>query len=172
MKSIPIIIIACFAFGSVMARQQALPNYGDNPEAGRYYNHDGVNVYYEIYGQGKPMVLLHGNGGSIGSRAQLIPEFASHYRVIALDARCHGKTDCPKGYLTYEQMASDVNAVLLCLHLGAERWWYCWLDAGHTLSTESKKAVGLRCQLTPRHNRHRSRTHTYFGCDVAEGKKR
>lgn len=78
MKSSAIIIIVCFAFGSVKARQQAPPNYGNNPEAGRYYNHDGVNVYYEIYGQGKPMVLLHGNGGSIGSRAKLIPEFASH----------------------------------------------------------------------------------------------
>lgn len=123
MKSIAIIIIACFAFGLVMARQQALPNYGDNPEAGRYYNHDGVNVYYEIYGQGKPMVLLHGNGGSIGSRAKLIPEFASHYRVIALDARCHGKTDCPKGYLTYEQMASDVNAVLSHLKIDSAYIW-------------------------------------------------
>lgn len=123
MKSSAIIIIACFAFGLVKARQQALPNYGDNPEAGGYYNHDGVNVYYEIYGQGKPMVLLHGNGGSIGSRAKLIPEFASHYRVIALDARCHGKTDCPKGYLTYEQMASDVNAVLSHLKIDSAYIW-------------------------------------------------
>ena len=107
-----LIVIACLSFSSLHAQQNASPKYGNNPKAGSVYNHDGVNVYYEIYGQGKPLVLLHGNGGSIGSRSKLIPEFATHYQVIALDARCHGKTDCPKGYLTYEQMASDVNAVL------------------------------------------------------------
>lgn len=69
------------------------------------------------------MVLLHGNGGSIGSRANLIPEFASHYQVIAFDARCHGKSDCPQGYLTYEQMASDVNAVLTELKIDSAYLW-------------------------------------------------
>ncbi|MEQ1588218.1 MAG: alpha/beta hydrolase, partial [Cyclobacteriaceae bacterium] len=105
------IVIAGLAFNSLYAQQTGF-KYGDNPKAGSFYNHNGVKVYYEIYGQGKPMVLLHGNGGSIGSRATLIPEFASHYQVIAFDSRCHGKTDCPRGYLTYEQMASDVNATL------------------------------------------------------------
>lgn len=97
--------------------------YGNNPEAGHFYDHNRVKIYYEIYGHGKPMVLLHGNGGSIGSRAKLISEFASHYRVIAFDSRCHGKSDCPTGYLTYEQMASDVNAVLN--HLGIDSV-YIW----------------------------------------------
>ncbi len=69
------------------------------------------------------MVLLHGNGGSIGSRANLIPEFASHYQVIAFDARCHGKSDCPTGYLTYEQMASDVNAALTHLKIDSAYIW-------------------------------------------------
>ncbi len=103
--------------------QNTSPKYGDNPKAGGYYNHEGIKVYYEIYGEGKPLVLLHGNGGSIGSRANLIPEFASHYKVIALDARCHGKTDCPKGYLTYEQIASDVNAVLNHLKIDSAYIW-------------------------------------------------
>lgn len=117
------IAIACLSFSALHAQQKALPKYGDNPQVGNFYNHNGVKVYYEIYGQGKPMVLLHGNGGSIGSRANLIPEFAAHYQVIAFDARCHGKSDCPKGYLTYEQMAADVNAVLTHLKIDSAYIW-------------------------------------------------
>lgn len=118
-----ILVIACLSFSSLYAQQNAAPKYGDNPKAGSFYNHDGVKVYYEIYGQGKPLVLLHGNGGSIGSRANLIPDFAAHYKVIAFDSRCHGKSDCPKGYLTYEQMASDVNAVLEHLKIDSTYIW-------------------------------------------------
>lgn len=117
------IVIACLSFSALHAQQNASPKYGDNPKAGAFYNHAGVKVYYEIYGQGKPLILLHGNGGSIGSRAKLIPEFASHYQVIAFDARCHGKTDCPQGYLTYEQIASDVNAVLDHLKIDSVYIW-------------------------------------------------
>lgn len=115
--------ILCLSFSSLYSQQSAAPKYGNNPQAGNSYRHDGVNVYYEIYGQGKPLVLLHGNGGSIGSRAKLIPEFAARHQVIALDARCHGKTDCPRGYLTYEQMASDVNALLNHLKIDSAYIW-------------------------------------------------
>lgn len=117
------IAITCLSFNLLHAQQAAGPKYGDNPGAGNFYNHNGVKVYYEIYGQGKPMVLLHGNGGSIGSRAKLIPEFASKYQVIAFDSRCHGKTDCPAEYLTYEKMASDVNAVLTHLKIDSAYFW-------------------------------------------------
>lgn len=127
MTSRAFLLIAFISFTSLQAQQAASPKYGDNPKAGNFYNHNGVKVYYEIYGdqpgQRKTMVLLHGNGGSIGSRAKLIPEFASHYRVIAFDSRCHGKTDCPTGYLTYDQMASDVNATLDHLKVDSAYFW-------------------------------------------------
>jgi pimeloyl-ACP methyl ester carboxylesterase len=116
-------LILCVSFHSLYAQQNSSTKYGNNLQAGGIYNHKGVNVYYEIYGQGKPLVLLHGNGGSIGSRSKLIPEFATRYQVIALDGRCHGKTDCPKGYLTYEQMASDVHAVLNHLKIDSAYIW-------------------------------------------------
>jgi pimeloyl-ACP methyl ester carboxylesterase len=117
------IVIACLSFNSLHAQQNTPSKYGDNPKTGAFYNHDGVKVYYEIYGQGKPMVLLHGNGGSIGSRANLIPDFAGHYQVIAFDSRCHGKSGCPMGYLTYDQMASDANAVLNHLKIDSAYIW-------------------------------------------------
>jgi pimeloyl-ACP methyl ester carboxylesterase len=97
--------------------------YGENPEAGAYFKHQGVNIYYEIYGAGKPLILLHGNGGSIKSRTPLLPELSSRYKVIAFDSRCHGKSDCPSGALTYEQMASDVASILDHLKIDSAYVW-------------------------------------------------
>ena len=108
------------------AQQETKIYYGNNPQAGNYFNNNGVKVYYEIYGEGKPLVLLHGNGGSIRSRAAFIEEVSKKYKVIAFDSRCHGKSDCPVGYLTYEQMADDVDKVLR--HLGIDTA-YVW---GHS----------------------------------------
>ncbi len=101
-------------------------NYGNNPQAGAYYNNNGVKVYYEVYGEGKPVVILHGNGGSIRGRANYIEEFSKKYKVIAFDNRCHGKSGCPAGPLTYEQMADDVDKTLQ--HLGIDSA-YIW---GHS----------------------------------------
>src|SRR5215510_402123 len=115
-----------FSFISVICLAQQKIDYGNNPEAGKYYNNNGVKVYYEVYGEGKPVVLLHGNGGSIRGRAAFIEEFSKKYKVIAFDNRCHGKSDCPAGYLTYEQMADDVDKVLQ--HLGIDST-YVW---GHS----------------------------------------
>lgn len=97
--------------------------YGNNPEAGKYFDHDGTKIYYEIYGTGRPLILIHGNGGSIRSRADLISEFAKKYKVIALDSRCHGKSDCPPQYLTYEQMADDVYELLNHLNIDSALVW-------------------------------------------------
>ena len=119
-----IIALLCF-FTSIacLAQQETKVNYGNNPKAGKFYNKNGVNVYYEVYGEGKPLVLLHGNGGSIRSRAAFIEEFSKKYKVIAFDSRCHGKSDCPAGYLTYEQMADDVDKSLQQLGIDSAYVW-------------------------------------------------
>jgi pimeloyl-ACP methyl ester carboxylesterase len=85
--------------------------YGNNPKAGQYARVNGIQLYYEVYGSGAPLVLLHGNGGSIGGRANMIPKLSENYKVIAIDSRCHGKSGCSKE-LNYELMAADVNALL------------------------------------------------------------
>jgi len=110
----------------VFSRQGICQNsidYGNNPTAGKYFNNKGVKVYYEIYGEGKPLVILHGNGGSIRGRASFIAEFSKKYKVIGIDNRCHGKTDCPAGYLTYDQMAEDVNQLLAYLKIDSALVW-------------------------------------------------
>ena len=98
-------------------------DYGNNKAVGKYFNNKGTKIYYEIYGEGHPLVLLHGNGGSIKSRANLIEEFAKKYKVIAMDSRCHGKSGCPAQYLTYEQMSEDVNGLLAELHTDSAYVW-------------------------------------------------
>jgi pimeloyl-ACP methyl ester carboxylesterase len=119
-KILPFIL--CASFFVLKAQNQPIP-YGNNPKAGNYFTHQGVKIYYEIYGEGKPLVILHGSGGSIKSRTALLPEFSSKYKVIAFDNRCHGKSDCPQGYLTYEQIAADVNAVLENLNIDSAFVW-------------------------------------------------
>jgi len=128
MKQRHLVIALLTSFISLicLAQEKTPINYGNNPHAGNYYNNNGVKVYYEVYGKGKPVVLLHGNGGSIRGRAAFIDEFSKKYKVIAFDSRCHGKSDCPVGYLTYEQMADDVDKVLQ--HLGIDSA-YIW---GHS----------------------------------------
>jgi pimeloyl-ACP methyl ester carboxylesterase len=69
-------------------------NYGNNPKAGHYQRMaDGTSIYYEIYGSGKPLLLLHGGlFGDIGEYGHLIPLLAAHFQVTALDTRGHAKS--------------------------------------------------------------------------------
>jgi pimeloyl-ACP methyl ester carboxylesterase len=98
----------------------ALPDYskvGENPLAGRYLKLRGIELYYESYGKGLPVLLIHGNGGSIKSMASQIPWFAARYQVIAADSRAQGKSKDDSDSLSYEMMADDMNALLEALHL-------------------------------------------------------
>jgi len=106
-------------------------HYGDNPAAGHYLNSRGIKLYYESYGKGAPLVLLHINGGSINVFSKQIPYFAKHYHVIAIDSRAHGKTIDTRDSLSFEMMADDVNALLDSLHLN-RCYIIGWSDGGIT----------------------------------------
>ena len=99
----------------VYAQSTACPStvpYGDNPAAGRFVTVNGVRVYYELYGRGPTLVLLHGNGGSIGRMACLITKFSSTHAIIAIDSRGRGKSEDGETPFTFEQQADDVAALL------------------------------------------------------------
>jgi pimeloyl-ACP methyl ester carboxylesterase len=64
--------------------------YGSNPAAGKTFTHDGVKLYYEVYGTGEPVLLVHGNGASIASFKAQIDYFRKRYQVIAMDSRDQG----------------------------------------------------------------------------------
>jgi hypothetical protein len=56
-----------------------------------YSDVNGIKMYYEIYGQGKPLILLHGGGSTIQtSFSSLIPLLARHRQVIAVELQAHG----------------------------------------------------------------------------------
>jgi pimeloyl-ACP methyl ester carboxylesterase len=101
--------------GHALEEKQPCPHsiaYGQNDDAGRFANVNGIAMYYETYGSGPPLLLIHGNGGSISSMRCQIPHFSRFYRVIAADGRSHGKTEDGTARLTYEQMADDLAELL------------------------------------------------------------
>ena len=100
-----------------------VPNYGFNKKAGKFANVNGIKLYYEIYGDGPPLVVLHGNGGSIASASQHYPDLIKKYKVIAVDSRSQGRSGDTDQPLTYDQMASDVNALLDQLHIDSAFVW-------------------------------------------------
>lgn len=91
--------------------------YGQNESAGRFVELNGIKLYYETYGEGSPMLLIHGNGQSIFGLRHQINFFKTHYRVIVADSRGHGRTEMGSARLTYERMTEDFNALLDTLNL-------------------------------------------------------
>ncbi|MES2850942.1 MAG: alpha/beta hydrolase [Bacteroidota bacterium] len=87
-------------------------HYGNNPAAEKYYKIRGINMYCETYGKGKPLLMLHGNSGSIEAFYKNIPYFSKYYKVIAVDSRAQGKTNDNKDSLSFEMMADDFAALL------------------------------------------------------------
>jgi pimeloyl-ACP methyl ester carboxylesterase len=100
------------------APRQARVEYGSNPAAGKTFVHDGVTLYYEVYGAGEPLLLVHGNGGSIGTMAAQVSFFRTRYRVIAMDSRDQGRSGDSPDKITYEKMTDDLAALLDHLESG------------------------------------------------------
>jgi hypothetical protein len=104
--------------GTALQPKVAAVPYGSNRDAGGTFVHDGVTLYYEVYGQGEPLLIIHGNGGSIGTLAAQIAFFRSRFRVIAMDSRDQGNSGDSPGKLTYEKMTDDLAALLDHLKTG------------------------------------------------------
>lgn len=78
-----------------------------------------ISMYYEIHGEGEPLVLISGFGADHLSWLPTLDFFKQHYQVIIFDNRGAGRTDVPEGPYSVEQMADDVAA--LCVHLKITR---------------------------------------------------
>jgi pimeloyl-ACP methyl ester carboxylesterase len=103
--------------------------YGSNKAVGKYVQVNGIKMYYETYGQGKPLILIHGNGGSILTMGYQIQFFSKYYKCIIADSRAHGKSGAGDGRLTYEQMADDWSALLDTLKIDSA-YILGWSDGG------------------------------------------
>ena len=80
-----------------------------------YAEVNGLRMYYEIHGEGRPLVLLHGAYMSMESMKPLLTRLAEDRRVIALESQGHGRTADIDRPITYEQMADDVAAAMEAL---------------------------------------------------------
>lgn len=133
MKLRTLLLLAYTMFFYVHAFSQGSPfdttMYGKNPQAGKYIKTRGFNMYYETYGAGEPLLIIHGNGGSINNFAFQIPYFAKNYKVILADSRAQGKSIDKGDSLSYEMMTDDLNALLDSLHLDS-CYVIGWSDGG------------------------------------------
>jgi pimeloyl-ACP methyl ester carboxylesterase len=79
---------------------------------------NGLKIYYEIYGEGKPLVLLHGAFNTINiAFGQLIPELSKNRKVIAVELQGHGRTADIDRPFSFESLADDVEALLKYLKI-------------------------------------------------------
>jgi pimeloyl-ACP methyl ester carboxylesterase len=103
--------------------------YGQNKAVGKYYNIRGFKMYAEVYGQGQPLLFIHGNGGSGRNFFKQVPYFLKKYKVIIADSRAQGKSVDPGDSLTYEMMADDYAALLDAMKIDSA-YVVGWSDGG------------------------------------------
>ena len=84
---------------------------------GQYAKVNGINLYYEIHGTGRPIVALHGGLGSGEMFAQVMPQLTAHHQVIAVDLQGHGRTADIDPPTDVRLMADDVAALIDHLEL-------------------------------------------------------
>src|ERR1700733_5650094 len=147
MKKLTLIMCACILARFVNAQ---VP-YGNNPAAGSYFNTGDANIYYEVYGSGKPLVLLHGGiFGYITDFESFIPELSKKYRVIAIATRGHSKSELGKQPLSYKLFSEDAykvirhlttdSATVIGFSDGADQAYY--LAADHPDAVKKLIAIG------------------------------
>jgi pimeloyl-ACP methyl ester carboxylesterase len=79
---------------------------------------NGLRMYYEVYGEGKPLVLIHGGGSTIGtSFGRIIQPLAKHRQVIAVELQAHGHTNDRDAPESFDQDADDVASLVKFLRI-------------------------------------------------------
>ncbi|MEO6977086.1 MAG: alpha/beta hydrolase, partial [Mucilaginibacter sp.] len=122
-------LFAKFALAQDLQKAMDTTTYGKNPAAGKYADIRGFKMYYETYGKGEPLLIIHGNGGSINNFLYQIPYFAKNYQVIIADSRAQGKSVDHTDSLSYEMITDDLNALLDKLNL-KQCYVIGWSDGG------------------------------------------
>ena len=98
-------------------------------QSGRSVHVNEVDIYFETYGEGEPLLLAHGGLATIESMHEQITRFSGERRVIVPERREHGRSSAVEGPLTYADMADDMIALLDFLKI--ERTdIFGWSDGG------------------------------------------
>ncbi|MBA4276445.1 alpha/beta hydrolase [Flavobacterium sp.] len=87
-------------------------------ENGKYVDVNGVKLYYEVYGEGEPLLMIHGNGGSFICFENQVEEFSKHFKVLLVDCRGRGNSSYKKGVeLTFDLQVEDFSLFLEKLNI-------------------------------------------------------
>jgi 3-oxoadipate enol-lactonase len=78
---------------------------------------NNINLYYEIHGEGQPLVFIHGLGSSTRDWESQVPEFSKSFKVVTFDLRGHGQSDKPAGPYTMSQYSDDLAGLLRTLSI-------------------------------------------------------
>ena len=105
-----------------------------------------INIYYEVHGEGEPLVLIMGYGGNSGQWFRQIPGLSQEYRVIVFDNRGTGRSDKSDIPYTMDMMAGDVAGLLDALDIGAAHVYGVSMGgmiAQHVALNYQEKVIGL-----------------------------
>lgn len=100
---------------------------------GAYYTVNGMNMYYESYGDGDPLLIIHDRGGDISDLLIQVKFFSKKFRVIVADTRGHGNSVNKKDSYDFEFLADDYNLLLEGLSI----------DSAYVLGWGDGGAIGL-----------------------------
>jgi pimeloyl-ACP methyl ester carboxylesterase len=91
---------------------------------------EGVNIYYEDEGEGRPIMMIHGFSADLSSWDEQAPALLKGYRVVRYDCRGHGRSGCPADPAAYSQEILVREALGLMDELGLEKAYVCGLSMG------------------------------------------
>jgi pimeloyl-ACP methyl ester carboxylesterase len=111
---------------------------------GQYADVNGINLYYETHGGGKPLVLLHGGLGSGEMFGPVLPLLAERHQVIAVDLQGHGRTADIDRPIDVRLMAGDIAALMEHLRLDTADLVGYSLGGGVALQTAAKYPAKIR----------------------------
>jgi len=105
-----------------------------NNENGKFAKINDVDLYYEVYGEGEPLILIHGNGQSISSFINQVDVLSKYYRVVLVDSRGRGNSTYNEDVeLTYNLQADDIKLFLD----------YLKIDQAHIVGWSDGAIIGL-----------------------------
>ena len=118
------------------------------PVSSGYVDVNGINIYHEIYGEGEPLVLLHGGLMRTTEMSPLIQALSEKRRVIAVEVEGHGRTVDTDRPLRFETLGDDVGALIEKLGLGKADvvGWSFWRGHGSTHGdSASRRRAPIGC---------------------------
>lgn len=130
LQTLCLFLLMPICFMSNAEELKSFESFGQSTQHGSYAEVNGIRIYYEVYGEGEPLVLIHGSGQSIEAMKFQIRHFARNYRVLVADSRAHGRSETGEGRLTYEQMADDWAALINHLDIRSANI-LGWSDGGN-----------------------------------------